>query len=396
MKSLNAKNWAMIVSGVGLVMWLVYAFMPMAVKVELATVGRGDIVVTIQDDGKTRVKDLYVISAPVTGRLLRIEKKVGDKVERAHTGLATIVAAKSDLLDSRAYEIAKAKLEATKSAYRAAEADRRSAMVKVQHSRTEFERVSTLFDQGTASQAELDRAGLIYNQSEEAALAVIELIQVREAEVVMANATLSPMEAAENGNAYNIISPISGSVFALHHESEGVVTAGTPLLSIGNVSELEIVADFLSASAVKVRKGAAVSIEGWGGERLLGKVRLVEPAGFLKVSALGIEEQRVNIIIDFDEPTTAFDKLGHGFRVEPIIVIDHKIDQVRAPISSLFRSDGGWAVFTVKDGMAKLTPVKIGVFNTNYASVLSGLTLGDTIILHPSDQIEDGVWVSGE
>lgn len=399
MADIKAKNWAMIVSGVGLIIWLVYAFMPAAVKVETATVGRGDIVVTIQDDGKTRVKDLYVISAPIAGRLLRIDKEVGDAVAGGKTVLATMLASTSAFLDSRSKESAKAGVRAAKAALELAESDARRAEAEVAFAKSDLSRIEPLFKGGTVSQSMMDRATLQLQQAESGLKASRAAINVRKAELANAEALLAPPVEGNKGSGSAILpikSPVSGAVFALHHESEGVVAAGTPLLSVGNASELEIVADFLSTSAVKVRRGAAVLIEGWGGERIMGRVRLVEPTGFLKVSALGIEEQRVNIIIDFDEPLTAFEKLGHGFRVEPKIVIDHKIDQLRVPISSLFRSDGGWAVFTVIDGSAHLTPVKIGAFNVDYAGVLSGLKLGEVVILHPSDQIEDGVSVKVE
>ena len=399
MADIKAKNWAMIIAGAGLLVWFVYAFMPAAVKVETATVGRGDIVVTIQDDGKTRVKDLYVISAPVTGRLLRIEKEVGDEVSGGKTVLLTMLASTSAFLDSRSIESAKASVRGAKAALELAESDERRVKAEVDFAKSDLSRIKPLFERGTVSQAMMDKAILQLQQAESNHKVGHAAIDVRKAELANAEAVLAPPgDGAKNSKEalLQVKSPVSGVVFALHHKSEGVVVAGTPILSVGNASELEIVADFLSTSAVKVRSGATVLIEGWGGESLMGRVRLVEPTGFLKVSALGIEEQRVNIIIDFDEPSTAFTKLGHGFRVEPKIVVDHKIDQMRVPISSLFRSDGGWVVFTVIDGRAQVTPIKIGVFNVDYAAVLSGLNIGDTLILHPSDQIEDGVSVKSQ
>lgn len=399
MANIKAKNWAMMIAGAGLLVWFVYAFMPTSIKVDVTAIGRGDIVVTIQDDGKTRVKDLYVISAPVAGRLLRIDKEVGDEVVGGKTVLATMLASTSAFLDSRSTESAKAGVRAAKAALELAESDARRAEAEVTFAKSDLNRIEPLFKGGTVSQSMMDRATLQLQQAESGLKASRAAINVRKAELANAEAVLAPPTEDNKGSGSDILrikSPVSGAVFALHHESEGVVAAGTPLLSVGNASELEIVADFLSTSAVKVRKGAAVLIEGWGGERIMGRVRLVEPTGFLKVSALGIEEQRVNIIIDFDEPSTAFVKLGHGFRVEPKIVIDHKIDQLRVPISSLFRSDGGWAVFTVLDGSAHLTAVKIGAFNVDYAAVLSGLKLGEVVILHPSDQIDDGVSVKVE
>ena len=389
----------MIVAGIGLLVWLVFAFMPPTLQVDVASVQRGDIVVTIQDDGKTRVRDLYVVSAPISGRLLRIEKDVGDAVVGGETVLVTMLASSPAFLDSRSLESAKASVRAAKAALELSESEAVRAQAEVAFAQADLQRIEPLFKGGTVSQAMLDRVVLQLQQAETGLKASKSAIDVRKAELANAEAVLaSPVNNKEGDEEalLRIKSPVSGSVFALHHESEGVVSVGTPLISVGNASDLEIVADFLSVSAVKVRKGAAVMIEGWGGESLMGKVRLVEPTGFLKVSALGIEEQRVNIIIDFDEPSEAFTKLGHGFRVEPKIVLDHKIDQIRVPISSLFRSDGGWAVFKVEGGQAILTPIEIGALNVDYAAVLEGLTVDDIIILHPSDQVEDGVSVEAE
>ncbi len=399
MANLKAKNWAMILAGGILLVWLIFAFMPAAVSVEVATIGRGDIVVTIQDDGKTRVKDLYVVSAPITGRLLRIEKEVGDEVTGGKTVLFTMLASPAAFLDSRSTESAKASVRGAKAALELAESDQHRTEAEVEFAKSELSRIEPLFKSGTVSQAMLDRVALQLEQAQSSLKSSHAAVDVRRAELANAEAVLAPPVTNGKGDETALLkikSPVSGVVFALHHQSEGVVVAGTPILSVGNAAELEIVADFLSTSAVKVTKGASVIIEGWGGERLMGQVRLVEPTGFLKVSALGIEEQRVNIIIDFDEPAAAFSKLGHGFRVEPKIVLDHKIGQIRVPISGLFRSNGDWAVFTEIDGKAQLTPVKIGAYNVDYATVLAGLNVGDTIILHPSDQIEDGVSIKAE
>lgn len=399
MANLKAKNWAMILAGGILLVWLIFAFMPATVSVEVAAIGRGDIVVTVQDDGKTRVKDLYVISAPITGRLLRIEKEVGDEVTGGKTALFTMLASPSAFLDSRSAESAKAGVRAAKAALELAESDQHRTEAEVEFAKSELSRIEPLFKSGTVSQAMLDRVSLQLLQAQSSLKSSHAAINVRRAELANAEAVLAPPVSNGKGDENSLLkikSPVSGAVFALHHKSEGVVVAGTPILSVGNAAELEIVADFLSTSAVKVTKGASVIIEGWGGGRLMGRVRLVEPTGFLKVSALGIEEQRVNIIIDFDEPAEAFSKLGHGFRVEPKIVLDHKIGQTRVPISGLFRSNGGWAVFTEIDGKAHLTPVKIGAYNVDYATVIEGLNVGDTIILHPSDQVEDGVSIKAE
>ena len=399
MAKLKAKDWAMILAGGILLVWLIFAFMPTSVPVEVATVGRGDIVVTIQDDGKTRVKDLYVVSAPITGRLLRIEKEVGDEVAGGKTVLFTMLASPSAFLDSRSTESAKASVRAAKAALELAGSDQHRAEAEVEFAKSELSRIEPLFKSGTVSQAMLDRVALQLEQAQSSLKSSKAAVNVRRAELANAEAVLAPPVTNGKGDEKSLLkikSPVSGVVFALHHQSEGVVAAGTPILSVGNAEELEIVADFLSTSAVKVTKGASVIIEGWGGERLMGQVRLVEPTGFLKVSALGIEEQRVNIIIDFDEAAEAFSKLGHGFRVEPKIVLDHKIGQIRVPISGLFRSNGSWAVFTEIDGKAHLMPVKIGAYNVDYAMVLEGLNVGNTIILHPSDQVEDGVSIKVE
>ncbi|SDD90192.1 efflux RND transporter periplasmic adaptor subunit [Kordiimonas lacus] len=376
--------------------FLIFAFRPEPLHVDAGKIERGPIQISITDDGRTRVKELYVVSAPIAGRVLRLDPEVGDRVVAGETLLATMVPSGPAFLDERRQKEAEAAVEAARAALELAQASVAKAEAEVDYARAEIKRTESLVASNTASPAALDRAQLAFRTAAAQLDTAKSSVRMRRADVAVAEAALIGPDRANgtSGGVVQIRAPISGAVLTLNHESEGVVAVGTPLLELGDPQDIEIVADFLSHQAVKVMPGARVMVEGWGGEPLSGHVRLVEPKGFTKFSALGIEEQRVNIIIDFDDASREqLQQLGHGFRVEPRIILWEGQDVLQVPTSALFRKGENWAVFRIVDETALLTEVQVGRMNDRVAELVEGLNEGASVILHPSDVLEDGMTV---
>jgi HlyD family secretion protein len=394
------------------------ALMPRPVPVDMATVTRGDLVVTLDHEGRTRVRDRFVVSAPVAGTVLRIQLEPGDQVVAGETVVATFMPGTPTLLDERSRAEANARVKAVEAAVRNARAERERIRALMEHAQSELARTRNLFDEGV-----VPRRGLEVAEAEAAALS--ESLKSADAAVEAATheleaaraALLEPRQPSANragravgtAGVMTLRSPTDGVVLRRIRESEAVVPQGEPLLEIGDTARMEIIADFLSSDAVRMQPGMPVLIDRWGGGRAIdGHVRRVEPAGFLKISALGVEEQRVWVVIDFDDPAEAAQALGDGFRVEARVVIWQRPDVVQVPTSALFRAGGagatggrtrppsqadGWAVFVVEDGRARLRQVEIGQRNGLAAEVLSGLAEGERIIEHPADDVSDGVRV---
>lgn len=394
---LDLKRIAGLVMGAALVIFLVYAFLPQPVPVDMSEVTRGPMLVTVSDDGMTRVRDLYEVSAPVSGNVIRIELEPGDPVIAGETVLAYLQPVDPTLLDRRTAREAEAAVQAAEAALSLARSEVESAEAELEFANAEFNRYQTLAETNTASAAALDRARL--NQARGSANLSIarSAVAVRAAELETARAYLITATSGdgdlESEGLVPIRSPIDGEVLAVQHESAGVVRAGEVLIEVGNPQDIEIVVDLLSTDAVKVSEGADVLIGGWGGGTLFGVVKTVEPKGFTKISALGIEEQRVNIIIDFVGETSSWRTLGHEFRVEPQIIVWEAEDILRLPVSALFSDNRRWSAFRVTEGRAALTSLEIGEVNDQYVQVLSGLAERDTVVLYPSNQIEDGLVV---
>jgi HlyD family secretion protein len=363
---------------------LIYAFLPARVEVDAARVERGPLLVTVDREGKTRVRERYVVSAPLAGRLQRIELHPGDRVEEGKTVLAVIEPGDPALLDPRARAEAKARV-------RAAEEACKLAGTNLTHARAEAERARKLGVGGSISREELDRAE---HKERTATFA----LRIAEYELELARAAfqrVQPSSPGENSSTQlEIRSPISGCVLEVYQESSRTMSVGTELLKVGDTEDLECVIDVLSADAVKIARGAKVYLEHWGGEQpLLGRVRLVEPGAFMKVSALGVEEQRVNVLVDFTEPRARWKALGDGYRVEARIVVWEGASVLKAPAGAFFRHGDSWAVFRDVQGRARLTPVTLGRTNGLETQILDGLAEGDSVILHPSDRVKDGAAV---
>jgi HlyD family secretion protein len=391
------KKWKLLV-GILLVAGLgVVAFWPQPVAVDAARVERGGLSVTIDEEGETRVRHRFVVSAPVAGRVQRIDLEPGDRVAAGRTVVARFTPADPIPLDARSRAETEVAVRAAEAAIGRARAERERAAAMERQARSELARMKSLAEKEVVSQQALEVAEMQARTAQEALHAAEFSISAAEEELAMARARLSSVAGRPNSPVDPIVvrSPVDGVVLKRLRESEAVVPAGEPLVEIGDPRQLEIVADFLSADAVRIREGQEVLVERWGGDdRIRARVRRIEPSGFRKISALGVEEQRVNVIIDFVDPLEAWERLGDGYRVEVRVIIWEAEEVLKIPTSSLFRRSDDWAVFTISAGQVALRPVEIGRRNGSEAQVLSGLTEGELVVVHPSDALQDGVTVN--
>lgn len=383
--------------GVALLAWLV--FRPAPVLVELGRVERGRLVVTVDEEGETRVRDRFVVAAPIAGRVARLTLEPGDPVQQG-----TVVARMHPLpLDPRTRAEAAARLEAAEAAVKEAAAQVGNARAALEQAQRTAARSRQLGRSGTIGREEQELAELeetTRGKDLEAAqfaekAAAYNLEAARAALMAPggdgSQALVAACESGEPG-CIELRSPVAGRVLRVPEKSERVVAAGTPLLELGDPTRLEIVVDLLSTDAVKVHPGATMLVEEWGGPTpLTARVRRVEPSGYTKLSALGVEEQRVDVVADFTGDNGG---LGDGYRIEARIVVAEADDALLVPSSALFRRQGEWYVFAVAGGRATLRPVRIGRGTAQQTEVLDGLAAGDAVVLHPSDQVDDGVRVA--
>jgi HlyD family secretion protein len=368
------------------------ALWPQSMEVNVARAVRGPMQVTVDEDGETRVRDRFTISAPVSGRVQRIEIEPGDPVVRGTTVLARITPAASPLLDPRTSGELKAAVDAATAAVGQARAERQRAATTLERARSLLRRQQELLKVGAVASDTLEDAETAVATGEEALRAAQFTEQRAESEVQLARARLAA--PSSSGNAVEIVSPVNGVVLKRYRESESVVPVGDPLLEIGEPGRMEIVADLLSTDAVRVMPGADVLIEQWGGGHTLhGRVKRVEPSGFMKVSALGVEEQRVNVVVDFTDSKEAA-RLGDGYRVEVRVVLWQEKDVVKVPVGSLFRQGEDWAVFVVDAGRVRRQVVQLGQRNDSEGQITSGLDAGAVVVLHPPDTLTDGMSVT--
>jgi HlyD family secretion protein len=395
----NWTKWALWLVGLVLVVaggvWFAW---PQPIPVDLAIIVRAPMEITVDDEAKTRVRDVYTVSAPIAGTVLRTPRRVGDQVTADETIVAVMQPPPPSFHDVRTHEELQAAAAAADAAVTFAESEVRRIEAALEFSRSELRRAEALAGSNTISTRALDEARLNAETNEAALASAKAQLEVRRSERASAAARLlNPSGVASTADptcCIELRSPVTGRVLKTLQESEAVVPAGAPLIAIGDPLDLEVVADLLSIEAVRIETGSPVRIEGWGGPPVRGQVTRIDPAGFTKVSALGIEEQRVRTIIDFVDPPEAWSRLGDDFRVIVNITVWSAENVLIVPVAALFRSGNDWAVFVLRDGRARITPVEIGHRNSEAAEVLSGLAAGDPVVLHPSDRIADRTRIS--
>ena len=376
---------------------LVYGFWPRPLWVEAAVAIRQPLRVTIEAEGKTRIIDRYVLSAPVAGTLRRVELDVGDPIQRGQA-LLTLDPLPSEVLDPRRQAQAEARVAASEASLKAAQETMAAVQAEADYARLDFERMTALCKQKcVVTESERDRAESHARQTQAQLRSARFAVEVARYELEAAKTALRHSAAQPGGAARESVilrAPVDGQVLACPRQSEGIVEAGTPLLEIGDPHVLEIAVDLLSADAVRVRPGTPVVLERWGGEQPLeGVTRTVEPVGFTKLSALGVEEQRVWVIADLRSPAEAWSRLGDGYRVEASFIAWQGEQVLQIPASALFRQSDGWAVFVVENGQARHRAVEIGQRGGLNVEIRSGLTEGEPVVTHPDDALQEGAAV---
>jgi HlyD family secretion protein len=372
----------------------VAALRPQAVPVDVAKVAYGPLLVAIDEDGMTRVKDRFVVSAPVTGSISRLALEPGDPVKEGDA-LAEIAPALSPLLDERTRAEAEARVSATVSALGQARSQISRARVASELAEQELARAQHLWSTGSLAEQVLEQAKFAARMRAEELASAEFAGKVAAEEVRIARVTLGRDAAnAPRERHVDVLSPVSGRVLRVQQKSAGVVQASTPLVEVGDPAALEVVVDLLTTDAVRVTPGTAVVIRGWGGDQpIQGRVRRVEPSAFTRPSALGVDEQRVNVIVALTDPPARWAALGDGYRVEARIVLWQAQRVLRVPQGAVFRRGDGWAVFRVEAGTAKLTSVTLGHRGEKETEVISGLEDGESVLVHPGDRVKDGVRV---
>ncbi len=371
------------------------AMWPTPVPVDVMPSTRGPLVVTVDEEGETRVRYRYVVSAPLAGRVLRIELEPGDPVVRGRTVVARLRAEAPTLLDARSRAEAEAGVSTARAAVGRAEADLRRATAAVELARADLRRQRDLAAAQLTTTQAVDTAESSARAAEESVRAAEFAVASGRSQLELAEARLMVPTIDASGRVLTVTSPVDGVVLKRLRESESVAAAGEPLVEIGNpVKDLEIVSDLLSTDAVRVKAGARVRVEQWGGDRvLMARVRRVEPSGFTKISALGVEEQRVNVLMGFEDPSDAWKALGDGYRVEVRIVMWEAAEVVKVPTSALVRQGDGWSVFVVNGNRIQSVTVEVGQRNAEEAEIRSGLDAGRQVVVHPSDRVIDGALV---
>ena len=380
-----------------LVAAIVAGFLPGPVAVDTAIVTRGPMAVTVEEEGKTRLIDRYVVSAPVAGYARRIELDVGDVVGGGDR-LLDLDPLRSDVLDPRRRAEAEAQVASSRSAMMAAEQNAAAARADQELAALELARIEELRIIKYVSEGELDRARAVARAAAATLRSSQFALEVAGHELEAAQTALDYSAASDGSEPLEHVvvrTPVTGRVLRLFRESEGVVASGDPLIELGDPAALEVEVDVLSSDAVKIAPGTRVRFDRWGGGAPLdGVVRVVEPTGFTKISALGVEEQRVLVISDITSPAEAWERLGDGYRVEAGFQLWQSDDVLQAPASALFRHGGEWSVFTVEDERAVLTRIAVGARNGLQVEVLDGLAEGAEVIIHPGDDLVAGARIT--
>jgi HlyD family secretion protein len=392
---MKKKTW--IVTAVAVVATaalLAWAFAPRPLEVEVAQVVEGAFETHIEEDGKTRLRDRYVISAPLAGTIGRVTLREGDAVE-AGAPLASITPVLPAMLDERTRREQQLRVEIAQAQRQRVAARIEGAKVALAQARNDQQRSELLAKQGFVAPTRLETERLAVQAAQQDLEAAVEEGHVAAHEVEQARAALLALSSPGGGRGFVLRAPVAGRVLKVVQASEGVVALGAPLLELGDTARLEVVAELLTADALRAVPGSRVRIERWGGDGVLeGRVRRVEPAAFTKVSALGVEEQRVRVLIDLSSPPEQWRALGDGFRVG-VRIVTRAMDKVsKVPVSAVFPlPDGGFAVFVLDGGRARSTPVQLGARNGHEAWIESGVAAGATVIVYPPAATRDGLRV---
>ncbi|SDR76479.1 efflux RND transporter periplasmic adaptor subunit [Opitutus sp. GAS368] len=369
-------RWLPYVLGVGLVVALGFGLRPRPAPVETALATSGPLRATVSEEGKTRIKQRYVVSSPVTGQLRRVPFKPGAAIAAGDV-VAVIEPMAASPLDPRSRALAEARRD---SAVAALEQTRAAHALAI----NDLKRAQAMFDTGTLAPQDLDAAKIRETVAAREVVAAEGALRAAETELAVNNPAAAPA-------LVEVRAPVAGRVLHVFQESERPVTAGTPLLDAGDPADLEVVIELLSRDGAALAPGARVALEQWGGPKPLdARVRLVEPAAFTKISALGVEEQRVNVVADIITPLTERPTLGDNFRVEARVIVWESEQVLKVPVSALFRRGGESAAYVVRGGRAVLVPVEAGRSSGSEVQVLKGLTAGDEVILYPGDRVSDG------
>lgn len=390
----EAPRWlrtALLVAGGLAVVWVLYlALRPEPVSVDLAQVTRGPVEVVVEEDGRTRVRDRYLVTAPVAGTLRRVELEAGDTVA-AGAALARLDPPASQPNDPRTDTRTRARLDAARAAVERARALAEAADAAIVEAREAVRRHEVLLEQGGTSPSALERARALLSVREAEARSARFAVEAARGEVADLEAALALPSAGGGGAPLLLRAPVAGVVLRVHREDAGAVGPGEPLVEVGDPAALEVVVDLLSADAVRVQEGDEARIVRWGGDATLSaRVRRVEPSGFTQVSALGIEEQRVNVILT-PGPEADWSRLGDGFRVEAGIVVDRADDALQVPAGALVRQGDGWSVFRAQGRRLEAVAVQVGRRSQTVVEILNGLAEGDRVVVYPGDRVDDGV-----
>lgn len=373
---------------VALVAW---SFRPQPVPVDIVEATVGPVTVSVREQARSRVKDRFDISAPVAAYAPRLEWEVGDRVTAGDV-LIELQPVPASVLDPRSRQIGEAEVARAEAAVKAAEAALEAARSSADLAQTEYRRLTPLFERGTISASELDRARARQAQAQAQLRSAESNVEVARQGLRYARAAL--VQGSENGDglsSFPIEAPVDGTILQVIHESAGIVQPGQPLLELGDPASLEVVAEVLTSDAVRLSPGMPVELERWGGEEtLFGEVRRIEPSAFTKVSALGVEEQRTQVIVDLTSPRARWAALGHGYRLEARFIVWRAPATLSVPNGALFETDAGAAVFIVRDGRARIRAVEAGRRGERRTQILGGLEAGQPVIAHPDNEIEDG------
>lgn len=400
---MNKIRWLIgSITGLATIGLALLLFRPEPIPIEVGKVTRGSITVTVNEDGRTRIKDKYIVSSPVGGRLRRLIHREGDPVSCSQTILASIEPGDPSLLDARAFAEATARVSAAQAAIERAQTRLEQAIVETDRAEKDYQRGQNLVASSSLSQKELDALQAAYYTSLHSRRSADFERDIARYELQMAEAALLHVRQDQTSDApptaidhFNVLAPIDGVILRVFQESATIVTPGTPIVEVGDPRDLEVIVDVRSEDATKIIPGATVFLEQWGGDSSLsGIVSRIEPSAFEKISALGIEEQRVNVIIDFENEIHQTTNLGDGYRVEARVVVWQAEETLRIPVGALFRHQNQWAAYryrqgSYQQGRAELVTLQLGPRDDQFAQVLDGLSESDQVILHPSDKISD-------